>query len=363
MNTTQSRTSPPKAISPDESIRGLTAGIAEVDGARAQGYDELSTLRAAKQTQLARRETLLTVKYGADHPRVAEVRAQQTVNLSLAQQLNVIRVQTSTPPPTVDASGYVLHGYVRNPSRQPLPALTVALYDANGAWFRDAGYGCTDENGYFIIRYAGNQKPGTNPIPGKNDPAVPTSSGEVPPAPVPGRDKPAGNPGQTSTDNSRTFEIRVYDSKQKLLYRDPTPLAASLGQVDFREIIIPDGAGTCTPPPGSTDDPPPPAPASTVTPPRVPGARPARPPVERTSPAPVPAPPVTSTPLENIKGIGHKIADKLRAGGIKDVEALEETDTKKLVELAGTDKRLTKPKSKPKPKSRAPAAARKKRKS
>jgi hypothetical protein len=44
-----------------------------------------------------------------------------------------------------------------------------------------------------------------------------------------------------------------------------------------------------------------------------------------------------STPLENIKGIGPVIAAKLRAAGIRDVEAFLRTPVEKLVEIAGFD--------------------------
>lgn len=53
---------------------------------------------------------------------------------------------------------------------------------------------------------------------------------------------------------------------------------------------------------------------------------------------PAPAPPrATSTPLEHIRGIGPKRAERLRDAGIPDLEAFLEADTAKLVEIAGFD--------------------------
>lgn len=372
MNTSHSRTTPPpKPIDADETIRGLTSGVVSSDAARAEGYGQLGTVRAAKQNQLARRESLLAVKYGADHPRVAEVKTQQTVNRMLIQQVEVIRVQTANPPPQVDAQGYVFHGYVRNRQRQPKPGLTVALFDEKG-WFKDLGYGCSDENGYFILRYNGTQKMGTDGTPGANDPGKgndpgktpppappPASGGQTPGVTVPGRDKAADDQttgGTTRDENSKSFEIRVYNSEQKLIYRDPTPLVAHIGNVDFRELIIDDDDCNCTPPPGGKDDLPPPAPRNPVTGPRAPVTNPSKPPaVDLRPPSATPAPqPTSSTPLENIRGVGPKTATKLRAKGIKDIEGLEQVDTKKLVDFAGLDKSVTQPK-----KTSKPAAARK----
>ena len=52
--------------------------------------------------------------------------------------------------------------------------------------------------------------------------------------------------------------------------------------------------------------------------------------------------PTTSTPLETIRGVGPKTADRLRAAGIADIEALARTPGEKLVELAGKDARVLK---------------------
>ena len=54
------------------------------------------------------------------------------------------------------------------------------------------------------------------------------------------------------------------------------------------------------------------------------------------------AKPGTSTPLETIRGVGPRTADRLRAAGIADVEALMRISAAKLVELAGKDARVLK---------------------
>jgi len=54
-------------------------------------------------------------------------------------------------------------------------------------------------------------------------------------------------------------------------------------------------------------------------------------------PSPTPRPPATSTPLEHVRGIGPKRAEKLRAAGVPDLEAFLRTDSAKLAEIAGLD--------------------------
>jgi hypothetical protein len=72
-------------------------------------------------------------------------------------------------------------------------------------------------------------------------------------------------------------------------------------------------------------DPGPPPPPLPAPPEPGPGPGPA--------PEPGPEPPPRSTPLEEIPGIGERFADRLRAAGIPDVEALVETPVEKLAEI------------------------------
>ena len=72
------------------------------------------------------------------------------------------------------------------------------------------------------------------------------------------------------------------------------------------------------------DQPAPPAPAPEPVPQPAP------------EPEPAPEPGTRSTPLENIPGIGDKFADRLRAAGVPDVEALVETPIEKLADILGS---------------------------
>jgi hypothetical protein len=67
------------------------------------------------------------------------------------------------------------------------------------------------------------------------------------------------------------------------------------------------------------------------------GDRPATPPEPDPGPGPEPdpgpEPRPRSSPLEEIPGIGERLADRLRAAGIPDVEALVETPVEKLAEI------------------------------
>lgn len=400
MNKSRSDHTTPKPIQPEDALRSLTAGIGQLDGHRAAAYGELSTLRTAKQNSLERREKIYAVKYGASDRRVAHMQKQRETNTRLRQEIYVAHVQATTPSPSVDENGYVFHGFVRNSQRRPLSRLTVALYDEKGQWRRELGHGCTDENGYFILSFARDAKTvreqenkAADTAQAAKDAVEKAAASDDAQAKEKSKDsqkreeqakaaaeatKAAGADAdapkkiqsgasagmrtvllETAT-RSRTAEIRVYNAEQKLVHRVAEPLTPELGRVDYREIIIDDSDGSCTPPPGSTDDPPPRAPAK----PDAPRVRaPAAP--AAVAPAPVePQPPApregVSTPLENIKGVGPKTAAKIRATGIKDIEALKATKTEKLIEFAGTDKKVIRTAAKKR--STGAVAAKKKRK-
>lgn len=357
MNQSRSENTAPKPIQAEDALRHLTAGVGQLDGHRAAAYGGLATLRSAKQSTLERREKIYAVKHGAADRRVRQAQQQQATNTRLRQEIYVVHTQAATPAPAVDENSYVLHGFVRNGERQPLPRLTVALYDEEGQWLRDLGYGCTDENGYFILRFTRVAKTARTE---QKKTAKPAAAAAVEFQALPG----ALRPDQSHAEGGQsrgTAEIRVYDAKRQFLHREAKLLTPKLGSVDFREIQIRDCPGHCVPPPGATGDRPPAVPANPVPKPRSPAPVPAKPAAAPIKPPSAPArpgtpSPQTSTPLENIKGVGPKTAAKLRSTGIKDIEALKETDTKTLIELAGTDKKVTPPKTKP----LAPTTARRK---
>jgi hypothetical protein len=222
MNSRTSNSTAPKSIPLGDTIRSVTSGVTEIDAFRATAYGVLLTVRGVKDQQLSREQKLLEIEYGPNDPRVAAVKSKLGINQAIRTDLTVAQIQAATPRPAVDSSSYVFHGFIRNLQRQARPSLTVALYDANGSWVRELGYSCTDQNGYFLLRFA---------QPSSGVKAAGAALGSL--------------------------EVRVYDSQQKLLYSDQTPLTPKLGNVDYRLIILGDSAdGWCPPPPSSGSAPP-----------------------------------------------------------------------------------------------------------
>jgi hypothetical protein len=268
-------------FSADQVSQAIDQRLASLDTQRASKLAGLQTIRTAKVTGYNREQRRLTLKYGADSPRVAALTDKIQINNGLRRDVAFETDRAQTPAPTTDPASYVFHGFVRDMKGQAVPQLTIGLYDESNNWIQAIGYGCTDERGYFLMR---SQSVGTG--------ASPAGAGER----------------AAAADTKFAARIYVLDSKKNTLQIEKQPLYPQLGSIDFRIIILGGQSAPCTPPPQT-------------------GGEPAPPPTTTT----------TSTPLEEIRGIGPVRARQLRTAGIKDIETLLKTDMAKLVDILGTD--------------------------
>src|SRR5438128_12644604 len=101
-----------KSISPNDLEPVVTRDLNSADEVRATALDGLLTLRRAKAGALAREQSRLTAKYGANDPRVVQATARVTANEMVLQGVAVETERARTNIPTVDKSTYAVHGYV-----------------------------------------------------------------------------------------------------------------------------------------------------------------------------------------------------------------------------------------------------------
>ena len=203
-----------KKITLDDISRGIDKGLNTADGNRAATLERLQTVRNAKAASLRKEQARLTLKYGADHPRVQALAGRAALNQGLISDLAFETTRAKTEIPVVDEVTWVLHGYVRDRGGNGLPKLTIALYDHSertANWLKDLGYACTNDKGYFKLE-AHNLKDHAS-------------------APV---------------------FLRVLNSGGATIYIDPHPLTPKGGQVDYRQIVIGGEAMDCQPPPPPT---------------------------------------------------------------------------------------------------------------
>jgi hypothetical protein len=301
---------------PDDTVTKTVEGqISALDPQRVESYAGLEKLRSAKAGGYAREQKRLALKYGSDSPRVTALAEKTRINQGLQRDLDFERARAKSETPSVDEKGYVFHGFVRDLKGQGQPRLTVALYDEKGNWIRELGYGCTDDRGYFILRY---QQPPKDP------------DGDTKPATT-FFDSATG--GRIAASQKQPIaKIYVLDAEQKTLHVEQEPLRPKLGQVDFRIIVLGAQAKPCPPPPPSPAPPPEPTPTPT------PGPTPGPAPTPTPGPAPTPGPTPTPNPRASLDklDIDEATRKRLVKAGIIDVEGVVETDPVKLDEIVGS---------------------------
>jgi hypothetical protein len=203
-----------RKISLDDLSSHIDKGIAGADVLRANELGRLQVVLRAKGANLRRERARLSAKLGATHARVTELASKIEINRGLLGDVATETERARTPVPDADAKTWVLHGYVRDPERNGVANLTVALYDERARWIEPLGYACTEENGYFRLESH--------------------TFGEV----------------------TRPAFIRVLNQQRVHLYADAVPFTPAGGHVDYREIVLPGDGQACTPPGESGNEPP-----------------------------------------------------------------------------------------------------------
>lgn len=352
MNTTDSTR---QRLNPEFSIKGLESAFGALDANRATGYAQLGQMRSAKSASLAREQKFLAIKHGSTStPRAQYAAAALGRNEGLRRELASAQEVLETPAPQVDDKSFIIYGFVRRRDQTGIPGLTLALTDADGTWIKEAGYACTDERGYFELRvaYRGQEKEpadNTKPLTEAEKRAAEAKAAAT------GAKEPTAATRVVIDREERGAQLRVFHRDGRVLHIESRPIVPKIGAVDYRLIILDGEDCDCTPPPEKSD--------GKIDPkaPRAPSAPPAAP----AQPAPTTTAPrvnqlksYTSTtpttssgqPLEAIRGIGSKRADKLRSAGIEDVAEFEKTPGAALVKVAGFDK------TPPKAEAKKPAA-------
>ncbi|MBE9069176.1 PKD domain-containing protein, partial [Leptolyngbya cf. ectocarpi LEGE 11479] len=159
-------------------------------------------LQTVSNTILEREQQRLTQKYGTNHPRVQKVMRRLTYNKAakreLERQIETAKIQV----PAVSRQTWMVHGRVFASQQKGIEGLILSLFDEQNRWIRAIEIACTDERGYFAIRY---------PIPD-------SSAGVVSP--------------------KQPLTLTVTDGDRKILHQEKRPLFVRAGLIDYREIIL-----------------------------------------------------------------------------------------------------------------------------
>jgi hypothetical protein len=175
-----------------------------IEAERPKGLKKLALLQNVKAEGEKHEKERMTRKYGVNHPRISKITDRQAYNTELKKELNVEIERASKARPTFDIYTWMVHGHVLNKEGAGRDGLTVSLYDEKGNWFKKLGYACTDESGYFELKYR----------------AEPEKTSEIP--------------------ESQKLILTITDSKYNVLHRETEPLYINPGRIDYRLIVLDD---------------------------------------------------------------------------------------------------------------------------
>ncbi|MCP4157311.1 MAG: hypothetical protein GY757_56900 [bacterium] len=191
-------------IQVEEVLEKIDQRLLHADDQRLAGLEGLNRFRKAKAANLQREKQRLIKKVGPGDQRIARQAAKEKHNAIMTGSLEMEIQRAQTDLSGYDKDAWNIYGYVRDKELKALPNLTVGLFDEEGKWVRNLGYGGTDKRGQFSINY----KPKTKGKAGKGIPV----------------DKP--------------LFIHVSDANHNVLYKDPEPLYFTIGQLVFRELKL-----------------------------------------------------------------------------------------------------------------------------
>jgi hypothetical protein len=200
----------------EQILQRLDSSISGLDDQRTENLKRTQLLQTNKDKALKKEQARLQKKYGPDHPRVAKITNRLDYNQAALPEMKTEIERSQIKSPEFDTNTWMVHGRVLNQNLTGIKGLTLALYDANGKVEKRLEYACTDERGYYAIRYQ-------------------VKEGETPPF-----------------DEKADYFLTVTDSQGKVCHKEEQPLHVTIGQTDYRVIVLDDTK--CIPPPGWGDD-------------------------------------------------------------------------------------------------------------
>ncbi len=195
-----------------ENILKINKALDDLDARRSDHLESLKRFKDVENKVRKKELERLTIKYGADHPRIQKMSNQIDFNKNISGSLAYEIERSKIAVPRFDKNTWMIHGRVLSDKFIGIEGLTVSLFDENVRWIRAFGYKCTDGKGYFAIIYD----------PGKDD----------------NKEKPT---------LQKVF-LHVSDENKNPLLTDNEPFNVETGRIFYKELILSGKSNICTPP-------------------------------------------------------------------------------------------------------------------
>lgn len=207
-----------RELSEKDVIGPLDTFFNQAEALRKQGLQEILTVQALKKRQLAQEKQRLSVKLGEDHPRVRQIAARLDRSERVEKGLVVLIDESGVRAPAAGETDWQVEGRVLDAKGKGVPGVTVSLFDKRRRWVRPLGYSCSDEFGFYAIKY------------------TPKKGAEE------------------SELEAQELIVTVSGQDYKVLCQHPDPVTIRAGQTEVRNVTLSGQASICTPPQPETDD-------------------------------------------------------------------------------------------------------------
>ena len=197
-------------LNDNEITRRLDEAFSLIDNQRSDGLKKLKSIRLVKNKILIKERSRLEQKYGPSHPRLKAMSDRIESNEEILKHLEVEIEKSKITLPDFDQNTWIVHGQVLNKDKTPVSDVTVSLHNRDKKWIKQLGYTCTDQHGYYVLRYR-------------------LEEGQAP-----------------SVDENEDLFLIVSGSNHELLHCESNPIHISLGRIDSLKIVLTNA--TCIPP-------------------------------------------------------------------------------------------------------------------
>ncbi len=140
-------------ITKKELLQTLDDSFNNVETVRHKGLEDMAAVQTIKNRTLEKEKIKLEKKYGADHPRVKKIADRLEYNQIMFQGLDAEIQNAKIRIPDLEPDAWMVYGVVRDSQGGVVEGLTVGLFNEKGKWVRELKHTCTNENGYFSIKY------------------------------------------------------------------------------------------------------------------------------------------------------------------------------------------------------------------
>jgi hypothetical protein len=218
-----SSTTLPSGVTPASAAEQINSTVNTVltatDSASADRIQNLSMVHQARVSRLTRTATSVAAQYGAKSTEATAAQEAVTAAQTTVARIDVVHKQVATTAPQVAAAGWALHGRVYDAQLQPVSGHTVFLVDSQKNYQRAYGFAYTDNSGYFLINFAGE------------DPA------------------PLGQSAATSESSAIELYVEIANTNAKPVYLSSAAFQPRLGNAAYQNITLSAGEPVIGDPP------------------------------------------------------------------------------------------------------------------